>query len=72
MIFADDELEEEMDGIENTDWVYDLVRRADSIEGVIKLKSPQRYVCPTHVGEYERMVDMVSRKILHWIMTKNK
>lgn len=72
LIFADDELEEEMDGIENADWVYDLVRRADSIEGVIKLKPPQRYVCPTHVGEYERMVDMVSRKILHWIMTKNK
>ena len=72
LIFADDGLEEEMDGVESTDWVYDLVRRADGIEGVIKLKSPQRYVCPTHVGEYERMVDMVSRKILHWMMAKNK
>lgn len=70
LIFADDDFEEDFEGVESSEWVWDLIRKLDSIEGVIKLKAPQKYACPTCVSEYEKMVDVVSRKIIHWIATQ--
>lgn len=73
LLFADEEQEKNFACLDNTErQICELLRKTSHVEGIVKLKPPQRYACMTYVNEYERMVDLVSRKILRWLMAKNK
>lgn len=72
LIFADEEQENALVCMDTERKICELLRKTSHVEGIIKLRPPRRYASMTYVSEYERMVDLVSRKILRWVMAKNK